>query len=125
MAEIGNTGAPRPPRPAWRSAAKALAALAVAAILATVALVAIRHLGGVENLLRAVKALRVYGYSIQFGLIALLWWRWAAVVEWVGAKLALPQEARLMLLARRHTWTLVLVAFQAFLFIFTAPPGAR
>lgn len=118
-----------PPRRIGRAVVRgisyALIGAFVTSVIAALALMLVRNYGGVRQVFQTLMALRLYGYAVQFVLIAALWWKWDQVVNWLVDRKTLPEAARVLLLERRHRWMLCLFLFEVFMFIFTTPTGVN
>ncbi|RTL26883.1 MAG: hypothetical protein EKK47_20365 [Burkholderiales bacterium] len=112
-------------RAVFKGVSYALIGIVIAAAISTLALIMVRNYGGVRQVVHTLMSLRLYGYAIQFSLIATLWWKWDHIVNWMVDRKTLPEAARPLLLARRHRWMLSLFLFEVFMLVFTTPTGVN
>ena len=76
---------------------------------------------GSMNWLASLKAtleqVRPYAIALHVSLIAVLWWKWGRVIDWMEAKGKVHPANKAAILASRHRTALLLLAVEVFVVI--------
>jgi hypothetical protein len=59
-----------------------------------------------------ITSIRLWLYSVQIALIAILWWKWGSFISWLERRGTINERMRGPLLASRHRITGAILAIQ-------------